>query len=105
MEVTMTENITIEGSQVENPELPNLTPYAAAKVVTKVLQAANLMAEDESFKPQAMYGKRKVIGTTEDGQLIGESFKKWLDSYVEARRNGLAEGERHNYDELAAKFM
>jgi hypothetical protein len=94
----------VEGSQVENPNFPSLTAYAAAKVTTRILRTEGLMSEDEEIKPQAMYAKRKTIGTTEDGKLDGPGFKAWLDKYVEQRRNGIVEGERHDYDALAEQF-
>jgi hypothetical protein len=95
----------IEGSQVGNPNLPNLTAYAAAKVLTRVLQTEGVISEDEEIKPQAMYAKRKTIGTDEQGRLNGPAFKEWLTKYVEQRKNGVAEGERQDYDKLAEQFM
>jgi hypothetical protein len=85
----------------------NLTPYAAAKVTNIVLKAEGL---DKQIKPQMLYtyAKNNVISTTSDDKgkifFVGDSFKEWLDKYVEKVRNG--EGAtRTDYSELASQFM
>lgn len=88
-------------------EYSNVTPYAAAKITNIVLQNEDL---DKEIKPQMLYtyAKKNIIETTtdENGKIffVGESFKNWLDRYVEKIRSG-EKNERVNYADLADQFI
>ena len=87
----------------------NVTPFAAAKIANIVLRANDL---DSEIRPQMMYNyaKRDIITsnyeTRDEGEKIyfdGESFKAWLDRYVENVKNGTT-SSRTDYEALAEEF-
>jgi hypothetical protein len=98
----------------ERPAPPDLTPYAAAKVVTaKVREKTG----DKTFElaPQTMYGvaDRGTIktvekpGTKADGKskvfFDGADFARWLKQYLAG--TGTGEGRvRQNYEQLAKAY-
>lgn len=83
--------------------MQNITAYTASKIVNEVLVAEGI---EKEITPQSMYGKRKAIGTADDGKLIGDNFAEWLKKFVEQAKKGeAAVGERQNYQALAALYM
>jgi hypothetical protein len=111
----------VEVPQVETVEQtatrtapPNLTPFAAAKVVTAKGRQAGMTNPDGStfeLAPQTMYGlaKRNVIATTSmpGSKKIffdGEAFETWLKAYFSGRTGSTA-GGRQDYDRLAEQYL
>jgi len=84
----------------------NLTPFAAAKVVNKVLELKGI---DHSVTPQMMYGyaRSQRIETVPNSKpilFVGSAFKTWLDEYVSKVERGES-SRRVDYDKLADQFM
>lgn len=91
-------------------EYTDLTPYMAAKVATKVLQAAGKLTAEQEVKPQSMYSNKTIkrTGTKKsDGGsgvfFVGSSFKQWLD--LQLTSMGTASRGRVNVDALANEYM
>jgi hypothetical protein len=83
-----------------------LTPYAAAQVTNRVLEARGL---DRKVTPQMLYtyAKKGTIATiagTSKVTFDGEAFKTWLDAYIKRIESGET-ASRVDYDELAKSFQ
>jgi hypothetical protein len=107
-------NQTVTQDTTETPKQapPDLTPYAAAQVVTNKMRAMG----DKNFEmaPQTMYGlaNRNVIkkvekpGSKADGSskifFDGTDFARWLKGYVTG--TGTTSSGRLNYEQLANAY-
>jgi hypothetical protein len=108
-EETMNENVneTVENDEVRT--YPNLTPYFAAKVANGRFAAEGI--EREMQGPQMYnYAKNGLIesnyntrGPKEKIVMNGQSFKAWLDRYVERTLNGEQAGSA-DIDKLVELF-
>ncbi len=122
----MQENKVVEGTQdvestdaqvAETRTLPDLTPYAASKVVTAMLAKANV--KDAKGAPlkvssQAMYSRasKNVVkayrgpGSTgsQTWWIDGANFARWAKRYVDGYVNGTATQSRTDYDTLALQY-
>jgi hypothetical protein len=111
------EDVQGQDAQAEAQPKPNpdLTPYAAAKVVTAAVRRRTGNT-DFTMQPQTMYGlaKRNVIATVEvpgtkaDGKskiyFKGEAFAKWLKGYLGS--GSVGEVNRNtDYEALAEQYI
>jgi hypothetical protein len=98
-----TQQGTDETATVERT-LPDLTPYAASKVVNTMLARAGVAVKVTS---QAMYSRasKGVVESYRDADgkwfVKGESFARWAKRYVDGYVNGTATQTRVDYDALA----
>jgi hypothetical protein len=87
----------------------NITPFAAAKIANIMLRQNDL---DIEIRPQMMYNyaKKNIIAsnylTRDESEKIyfdGDSFKAWIDRYINAAKNGTV-SSRADYESLAEEF-
>lgn len=84
----------------------NLTPFAAAKVVNKVLEIKGI---EHSVTPQMMYGyarsnRIETVPNSKPILFVGNAFKTWLDEYIRKVEAGEST-RRIDYDKLADSYL
>jgi hypothetical protein len=59
----------------------HVTPYAAAKVINKLLADKGI---EKTLPPQMFYNyaKKGYLGTLEDGKVSLENLATWADKYI-----------------------